>query len=160
MLHFNFNPFYVLVKRIKQTKKPTKTQFFSYFCILGICLSWASEDPMEYSPYQITVWSIRHFESFSPDWYKDGKDKKGHQKYSIGYGYNDWGLWVRRKGIQPPISHTKALELALGEIDKMPTFSTDKWVNLAMKLRAYNTGPISRQSQLKGCCGASNGCGN
>lgn len=138
---------------------PKLNTFAIFLCVL-IFLAASTKTDIKYTQYQVLVFAIRGYENFSPYWYEDGKTATGKQKYSIGYGYNDWGLYSRRRGIVPPISHEQALALTLDHLETLPTQSSDKWVNLAFKLRAYNTGLVKKVSDLRGCCGASVGCGS
>ena len=139
--------------------KPKLNTLMLWIFVLSM-LAMSTKTEMKYTPYQITVFAIRGFEDFSPYWYKDGKTEKGEQKFSIGYGYNDWGLYSRRAGINPPITHEKALQLTLAHLATLNSQSSDKWTALAFKLRAYNTGCVRSIEQLKGCCGSTNGCGD
>lgn len=130
---------------------------FQYLALVLLAFK-ANKVETHYTPYQVMIWSIKANEGFKPDWYRDGQGKNG-PKYSIGFGYNDWGLASRRKGINPPITWEKGLELTVREIQTMKV-KGDKWQALAFKLHAYNVGPVRTIKELRGCCDAKVGCGS
>lgn len=126
-------------------------------CLLAFAFK-ANKLPNSYTPYQVKIWTIKATEAYRPTWYPDGPGK-----YSIGLGYNDWGTHARRKEIAwagPHVSYPEALKITLGELDKMKVNIKDPWVKAAFQLHIYNTGKCKSVQDLRGCCGASVGCGS
>ena len=123
----------------------------------------SSKSPCPYSLYQIKAWVIGGSEGFKSTWYPDGVTKDGKQKYSIGHGYNDWGMDKRRwkigKYLKDGLTWEESLEISMGELSSYKTGHTDLYVDLAFRLHIYNVGNCKSIKGLRGCCGSSVGCG-
>ena len=131
--------------------------------ILWVMLG-ASRSPCAYNLYEIKSWYIQANEGFSPKWYPDGVTRSGKQKYSIACGYNDWGTSERRwkiaKYLKNGLSYMEGIEISIEELASYKTKQSDPYVDLAFRLHMFNTGSCKSIKDLRGCCGATFGCGS
>jgi hypothetical protein len=120
-------------------------------------------DIVGYTPYQVTMWSLKAAESYRPWWYKDGE----HQ--AIGLGYNHLGSKKRKDAISWATKDGKVTfkeaQIILsdyvekiGESDKFNKKKLNTWQQVAVICHLYNCGSVTKWG-VGACCGATNGCG-
>ena len=137
---------------------------YIFGAVFLIPILFASKVPTPYNLYQIKVWTIASSEGFRSECYPDGKTAQGVQKFSIGFGYNDWGKQSRRAEIaqylKGGLTWDEGIQITLKELSKYKTGQSDPYTDLAFRLHIYNTGSCKTKSDLKGCCKSKVGCGN